>query len=537
MKIVLAQFFTDNLSYGKYSKEINELYCAEKGYIYHLESNSEKIRDGLEGRSPTWYKPKLLSEILEKYNPDYVLFLDADAVVMNNHHRIESFIQDSADVVVTEDYGPSKLNAGVLLFKNTQWSKKFIQDWWNICEEYPQYKTGLWHDQTCFGLLMDRTENLQHHIRVIDNRILNSRYANGECFVFHAFSYGMHQNRTLDHVHMRKFDTAPRPAPEIPKDKDAIAIVYHVYCVNDWKSVVDRQLCRLQSSGLYDSAEILWVTAHGSSDKRLELDEIFKKYPKFKIEWHKNNVYEYPGIKKVYDLGRAHSNLKILYLHAKGVSNKYKKVDNPNVISEQKVKSISQWVECLEYFLIDNWRECLVKLGQYDNVGVTCNNGWYWGNFWWTQSKHIERKLPPIHSGRWYYEAWLNEGVDSSNYQFYHFEFNAYLSDIPRFLYDGSTDLKNQNIEIIDAKYGTLDLQIDEGWRADVEEKLADVTHILKKNLEDRGYKGFDIFVDNNSMGGDPNYGFKKFLIIRCKLNDAVIQFGVSESQHFRFSI
>ena len=294
-------------------------------------------------------------------------------------------------------------------------------------------------------------------------------------------------------------------------------------------------MSRLQSSGLYNSAEILWVTAHGEQNKKEEVDELFKKYPKFKIEWHKNNNFEYPGVKKVYDLGRAHSKLKILYFHAKGVSNKYKRNDKPD-ISERKVASINQWVECLEYFLIDNWRTCIDRLNQADNVGVTCNGGWYWGNFWWTQSKHIEKKLPPTHGDRWYYEAWLNNGTDAHNYQFYHFEFNAYLSDIPKLLYDG-TYLSNQRIELIDAKYGTLDLQIDEGWRRDVEEKLADVTGIIKKNLEDRGNKGFDIYVDNEKMGGDPNYGFKKFLIIRYKLNNQILQLGISESQHFHFSI
>ena len=30
-KIVIAQFFTTNLSYGKFTKEINKKYCDEKG--------------------------------------------------------------------------------------------------------------------------------------------------------------------------------------------------------------------------------------------------------------------------------------------------------------------------------------------------------------------------------------------------------------------------------------------------------------------------------------------------------------------------
>jgi hypothetical protein len=34
LKIVIAQFYTSNVSYGKYSEEINKKYCDEQGYVY-----------------------------------------------------------------------------------------------------------------------------------------------------------------------------------------------------------------------------------------------------------------------------------------------------------------------------------------------------------------------------------------------------------------------------------------------------------------------------------------------------------------------
>ena len=85
MKIVTCQFYTNNIPYREFSKEINENYSKENGYIYYAENNNEKIIDKLEGRSITWYKPHLLQEMMMKYPTcDYILYLDIDAVFINN---------------------------------------------------------------------------------------------------------------------------------------------------------------------------------------------------------------------------------------------------------------------------------------------------------------------------------------------------------------------------------------------------------------------------------------------------------------------
>lgn len=200
--IVVVQYYTSNLVYGKYTREINEAYCSRNGYTYHLETDDAKIRAGMEDRAPTWYKPKIVLEVLDKYNPEAVLFIDADAVFFGNN-RIEEFLIDGVDIVASEDHGPSKLNAGVLLFRNTEWTRKFLHDWWEMGNEFSQYKQGLWHDQTCFGLLMNRTLGLDLHIRIISNRVFNARDTHPECFIFHAFSYGHLTYRTLDVLHAK----------------------------------------------------------------------------------------------------------------------------------------------------------------------------------------------------------------------------------------------------------------------------------------------------------------------------------------------
>jgi hypothetical protein len=221
MNIVVTQFWTKNLSYSKFTKAINEKYCEEKNYQYYVETDDDKIYSELSGRAYTWYKPKLILDVINKFNPDYILFLDADAIVSDSSYKIEDFIVDGYDCVVTEDHGPSIMNAGVLLFKNTDWTIEFLKKWWDISETLTgpnnqpagYYHNALWHDQTCFGYLYNSEEKYKSKIKIIDNKILNGRVFKDHVsknFIFHAFSYGMTQNRTLDNAYYKIFNL-PKP--------------------------------------------------------------------------------------------------------------------------------------------------------------------------------------------------------------------------------------------------------------------------------------------------------------------------------------
>lgn len=202
--IMIAQYWTDNLSYGKYTYELNSEYCKGKGYGYYVEKDRDVITKGAEGRAFTWYKPNFILSVLEKFNPEYVLFMDADAVVTDEEYYVEEFIDKNYDIIATEDHGPSKINAGVILFRNTQWVKDFLRKWWEKGNEFPNYKHGLWHDQTCFGLVMDSNPDTADKIKIISNRELNWREPSDQNFIFHAFGYGGVVNRGIDAYYFTK---------------------------------------------------------------------------------------------------------------------------------------------------------------------------------------------------------------------------------------------------------------------------------------------------------------------------------------------
>ena len=215
----MLQFYTKNVPYGAYAESLNRRYCEEKGYEYYAEKDDSKLRRMAEDRAFTWIKPKLISEHIENY--DYILFMDIDAVFSDHSVRIEEFIDEEFDLVAAEDYSThSKMNAGVLLFRNSEWSKKFLKDWWDSGEnlrgadveglgggeEKGHFKNALWHDQTCLTHLYSMEEN-KRRIKIVNNRSLNWReYGDGN-FIFHAFAYGDIKNRTIDRIHHEIFGT------------------------------------------------------------------------------------------------------------------------------------------------------------------------------------------------------------------------------------------------------------------------------------------------------------------------------------------
>ena len=220
MRVAIAQFYTKNVSYGKFSEEINKKYCLDNGYSYIVEKNSEKINKFTEDRAFTWVKPKFLLEVLEKKEHDYILFLDIDAIVSNHGTKIEEFIDENYDIIAAEDYSShSLMNAGVLLIKNTEWSRQFMKDWWESGnylrgvdapewgsknEEPGYFKNSLWHDQTCLTYLYK--QNRKDHIKIISNNSLNWREYNQGNFIFHAFAYGGLKNRKLDTAYYELFN-------------------------------------------------------------------------------------------------------------------------------------------------------------------------------------------------------------------------------------------------------------------------------------------------------------------------------------------
>jgi len=159
--------------YGRHTEKINQAYANQAGYDFHV------LRDWqFTDRVVTWGSVYMLKKYLSDY--DYLFWLDADAAVTRFDIALERFISQSPDkdILACDDrpMGPSIINTGAILVKNSSWSQSFLDVWWErgLKAEYNScFKT----DQKAFSDLYD--ENLmqvQDHLRVFPTNAFNSIY-------------------------------------------------------------------------------------------------------------------------------------------------------------------------------------------------------------------------------------------------------------------------------------------------------------------------------------------------------------------------
>ncbi len=168
----------------------------------------------------------------------------------------------------------------------------------------------------------------------------------------------------------------------------------HNYLVNNWNYILDNQLRILKESGLYDEITTLFMYVHGDDKEFNKFQGKVNSYDnlfRINIVRIEENFFEYPTLQALYEFVKI-ENAYILYFHLKGVWSVYNSTGNR--------LAIDSWRECLEYFNIEKWRDCVKKLDEgYEVVGALYNYNekepLFSGNFWWANSKYI-KKLPKL---------------------------------------------------------------------------------------------------------------------------------------------
>lgn len=541
MKILLVQYYTDNVKYGKLSEELNRMYCEKNGYDYYSETDSTSIKTFCQkdNLAIQWYKVKLLKDIIEtKKEYDWVLFMDADAVVSNIDRRVEEYIDDRYNLIFASDLGyHSVINTGVILVKNSQWSIDFLGKWWesrkdttgakamevlewsggNHAPENPEvFKSALWHEQTCFSILYKTDSDVKYYTKIIEKEDFNSPLYRPDGFIFHAFGYGHSLYRDLDVIHEAK--------TYVKEDKKKIVVVYFVYCIGDYLTLAEDDFNRIINSGLYDECSNLFVvcsTPDFSGDEQYnQLSRIYEGRDKVTIEKRFGNRYEHYGIVRAWV--EAHkSDGHLLYFHAKGVSASY----GTNEHSEWKRQGDQSFKEMLKYFMIDKYKDYIGKLEKYDqlNVSDSYSRGWPSGNFWWCRMDYLRKSNFPYESvwDRWASEAWINfRSKKYSVFQVYdRFFFRDKFTYLPEASYKNPRSLTDKKIILDYAKMITLMEPENENDRnRPNSDHAVDFTEFVQSNLEHNDYKGFsNIQVSFNTLGRtieDPLFGTLKVLVI-----------------------
>jgi len=107
-------------------------YAQLHNYSYYDFSNTPIDND----ISPYWVKIYLMLKLMtEECNFEYLFWLDSDAVILNTTRKIEHIISDfdiDTNVSLVFSGDTNIINSGVLLMKNSEWSKYALNELYHI---------------------------------------------------------------------------------------------------------------------------------------------------------------------------------------------------------------------------------------------------------------------------------------------------------------------------------------------------------------------------------------------------------------------
>jgi len=167
----------------KYGQKTIKKYTEIHNYGFHDDDNLYDKK-----RSPAWSKILLLSKYM-KTEYDYVIWIDADTIIMSPNVKIEDIIEchmDGNDILVAQDC--KLINTGVIIIKNTEWSRKFID---LIYDQEQFIEHGNWEQAAFIDLLQNNISNSSKHVKVLnlsEQNLINSYHYSffyNDCFILH----------------------------------------------------------------------------------------------------------------------------------------------------------------------------------------------------------------------------------------------------------------------------------------------------------------------------------------------------------------
>jgi len=182
--------------------------------------------------------------------------------------------------------------------------------------------------------------------------------------------------------------------------EQVIKIVYFAYLLpNSWLPIVTEQLDSLKSLDLYEKAKNIYFSVIADDVELATLKSLLnEKYQKIEIINHYyENLYEYPGIKAVYDISNENEDETIiLYFHSKGMtSNEHHHRER---LFDVTIKNYEMYVNEFDK-------------NKYLDVGCALphSSGLSYFNFFWIRSSYMRKWVPKPIPGtdRYVWECWI----------------------------------------------------------------------------------------------------------------------------------
>ena len=192
-------------------KDIFIKYCNLHGYkflIFDHSGDKNKI-------SPYWNRVSDLVNLSNQYkeNPNTIfIYIDVDTCINPKYSNItiDNFLNSidyienkTSDIYIGNDLNNS-VNAGVIIIRNTDWSKQFLNLWWSKYDpENWNLKNGKWickqdgkkcnwardgYEQGEFNIIYRNNEiNSQDHIKILHHSLISNNNPHLDSFIYHFY--------------------------------------------------------------------------------------------------------------------------------------------------------------------------------------------------------------------------------------------------------------------------------------------------------------------------------------------------------------
>jgi len=138
-------------------------YAKKHGYNFVLETSSLDP-----SRPPAWSKILLVEKLLPHY--DWVFWVDADTVIMNDKIKLESLIDERFACLMCIQNN-SIINSGVMLFKNTPHAFEFLKE---IYSRKNCIHHAFWENQAIIEILNEKQSPYKKYIQLLPQKRMNS---------------------------------------------------------------------------------------------------------------------------------------------------------------------------------------------------------------------------------------------------------------------------------------------------------------------------------------------------------------------------
>jgi ADP-heptose:LPS heptosyltransferase len=124
-------------------------------------------------RHPAWNKVLAVRHAMLSRQGEWVMWIDADAIIMNMDFPAIQLIQDGCDAIFASDF--NGLSSGVFLLRDCEWSQCFLEATWFLGDlKHDPDEYGPKWDQNTFKHLLFQFSDLARHVAILPPRSMNS---------------------------------------------------------------------------------------------------------------------------------------------------------------------------------------------------------------------------------------------------------------------------------------------------------------------------------------------------------------------------